>query len=140
MVRIVVTNDQYFTPAQKSRLDSLGDVTYYHTLPRDGDEYMERVEGADIICSGTAGLIEAYDRLKNVYVTIGFVSAAFVDLDVMKKNGVKISNAPGANQQAVSEWIMWMILSALRLPYCQGLLNAILQFLEKVISGLELQR
>jgi phosphoglycerate dehydrogenase-like enzyme len=72
------------------------------------------VKGADIICSGTAGLKDAYAQLKDVYVTVGFVSVAFVDLDVLAANNVKISNAPGINQHAVSEWVMWMMTIAFR--------------------------
>lgn len=114
MNKIVVTNNQYFTPEQKKRLESLGDVTYHDKLPKDGSEYLEIVKGADIICSGTAGLQEAYADLKNVYVTVGFVSVAFVDTEVMRKNGVTISNAPGCNRHAVSEWIIWAMLNLFR--------------------------
>ncbi len=113
-MKIVVTNNQSFTDEQTKRLNSLGNVTYYDELPKDGDEYLKRTEGADIICSGTAGLIDAYPQLKDVYVTVGFVSVAFVDLEVMKKNNVLVSNAPGINKNAVSEWIMWMVTSVLR--------------------------
>ena len=113
-MKIVVTNKQGFTPEQEARLNSLGDVTYFDTVPESGEEYLRRVEGADIICSGTAGLQDAYDQLKDVYVTVGFVSVAFVDPEVMRKNGVLISNAPGANLHAVSEWIIWMMLTMLR--------------------------
>ncbi|MCK5061929.1 hydroxyacid dehydrogenase [Candidatus Parcubacteria bacterium] len=114
MKKIVVTNNQNFTPDQKQRLDSLGDVTYYDALPEGAEEYLDRVKGADIICSGTAGLKDAYAELREVYITVGFVSVAFVDLDVLAENNVKISNAPGINQHAVSEWIMWMIILAMR--------------------------
>lgn len=113
-MKIVVTNNQYFTPAQKKRLDSLGEVTYHDKLPKSGTEYLEIVKGADIICSGTAGLQDAYADLKNVYITVGFVSVAFVDTEVMKRNGVIISNAPGANRHAVSEWILWAMLNLFR--------------------------
>ncbi len=109
MVKIVVTNNQDFSPGQKARLDSLGEVLYYDSLP-DGTEYLKRVEGADIICSGTAGLKEIYDQLEDVYITVSFVSVAFVDLNVLAKNNVKISNAPGINRHAVSEWIVYMML------------------------------
>ena len=112
--KIVVTNNQYFTPEQRKRLEVLGDVKYYSELPKDAAEYLERVKGADIICSGTAGLQDAYAELRNVYVTVGFVSVAFVDTKVMKKNGVIISNAPGANRHAVTEWILWAMLNLLR--------------------------
>lgn len=113
-MKIVVTNKQGFTPEQEARLNSLGDVTYFDTIPESGEEYLKRIEGADIICSGTAGLQDAYDQLKDVYVTVGFVSVAFVDAEVMRKNGVLISNAPGANRHAVSEWVIWMMITMLR--------------------------
>lgn len=112
-MKIVVTNNQYFNPAQKKRLEGLGEVTYFDKLP-SGSEYLQRVKDADIICSGTAGLQDVYNQLKDVYITVGFVSVAFVDTAVMKKNGVTISNAPGANRHAVSEWIMWAMLTMLR--------------------------
>ena len=117
MPKIVVTNNQDFTDEQKQRLDSLGDVTYYDTLPKDGAEYLERIKGADIICSGTAGLQDAYTELKDVYVTVAFVSVAFVDVDIMKANGVTLSNAPGANRHAVSEWVLGMIILLTRNLY-----------------------
>jgi phosphoglycerate dehydrogenase-like enzyme len=114
MKKIVVTSNQNFTPEQKNRLDSLGDVVYYDNLPKNAEEYLERVNGADIVCSGTAGLQDSYAELKDLYITVGFVSVAFVDLDVLAKNNVRISNAPGTNQHAVSEWIMFMIILAMR--------------------------
>ena len=117
MPKIVVTNNQDFTDEQKQRLDSLGDVTYYDTVPKDGAEYLERIKGADIICSGTAGLQDAYTELKDVYVTVAFVSVAFVDVDIMKANGVTLSNAPGANRHAVSEWVLGMIILLTRNLY-----------------------
>ncbi len=110
MTKIVVTNNQSFTAEQRARLDALGDVTYYDYLPQSAEEYLERVKGADIICSGTAGLQDAFASLKDVYVTVGFVSVAFVDLAILKKNNVIISNAPGANRYAVSEWIIGMMI------------------------------
>ncbi len=49
--------------------------------------------------------------LKDVYVTVAFVSVAFIeDLSVLAKNNVTLSNAPGANRHAVSEWVMFMVL------------------------------
>lgn len=112
-MKIVVTNNQYFTTEQQRRLEKLGDVTYFDKLPT-GDDYLNRVKEADIICSGTAGLQDVFAQLKDVYITVGFVSVAFVDTEVMKKNGVTISNAPGANRHAVSEWIIWAMLNLFR--------------------------
>src|SRR5688572_16409043 len=114
MLKIVVTNDQSFSQEQKSRLDSLGEVTYHVSTPKSAEEYLERVRGADIICSGAAGLKEAYRQLKDVYITVPFVSVAFLDVDVLKSNNVALSNAPGSNRHAVSEWIMGMAINLMR--------------------------
>jgi phosphoglycerate dehydrogenase-like enzyme len=114
MVNIVVANNQSFTPKQRERLKSLGKVTFYNSLPKNAEDYLERIKGADIVCSGTAGLKEAYPFVKDVYITVGFVSVAFVDLDVLHQNNVVLSNAPGVNRHAVSEWIMYMVLSLMR--------------------------
>ena len=113
MRKIVVTNHQDFTDEQRQRLNDLGDVTFHESLPT-GEEYLERIKGADIICSGTAGLQDVYAQLKDVYITVGFVSVAFVDLDVLKKNNVTISNAPGANRYAVSEWVIGILITKAR--------------------------
>ena len=114
MPKIVVTNDQGFTAEQKQRLESLGTVTYYDTTPADGAEYLQRVQGADIICSGAVGLKDAYAELHDVYVVVPFVSVAFVDGAVLKRNSVTLSNAPGANFRAVSEWVMAMTILLMR--------------------------
>ena len=114
MPNIVVTNNQDLPTEQKARLDSLGDVTYYDSLPQSPDEYLDRIKGADIVCSGTAGLREAYPQLKDVYITVAFVSVSFVDIKVLKKNNVIISNAPSGNRHAVSEWIIGMMISLSR--------------------------
>lgn len=114
MPKIVVTNNQDFTDEQKRRLDSLGDVTYYDLPPESAEEYLERVKGADIICSGAAGLKDAYAELRDVYVTVAFVSVAFVDLDVLRRNNVVLSNAPGTNRHPVSEWIIAMVILLMR--------------------------
>lgn len=113
-MKIVVTQDQELSDVQKERLDSLGDVTYFDTFPSSPAEYLERVKDVDIICSGTSGLKDAFRELKNQYVTVSFVSVAFVDLNVLTKNNVRISNAPGVNRHAVSEWILFMSLLATR--------------------------
>lgn len=120
-MKIVVTDNKNLNEEQKKRLAGLGDVTYYDTFPQNAEEYLERVKGANIICSGRAGLQDAYPQLKNVYITVNFVSLAFLDLSVLTKNNVKISNAPGANKYAVTEWIIGMMIVLTRNLY--GLIN-----------------
>lgn len=117
-MKIVVINSQDFNSTQKERLSSLGDVTYYLGQPKDGKEYLQRANGADIICSTIKGFNEASKSLHSVYVTFYFVSLAFIkDFKTLKHNNVILSNAPGANKYAVTEWIMCMTTLLMRNLY-----------------------
>lgn len=113
-MKIVVTNNQDFTEEQKRRLEGLGEVTYYDELPEAAEEYLGRIKGAAIVCSGAAGLDKAYAQVKDMYITVSFVSVAFLDLEVLKQNNVQLSNAPGANLHAVAEWVVFMMLQMFR--------------------------
>lgn len=114
MPKIVLTDQHDFTPEQKTRLSLLGEVTFYDKPAATPGEYLDRVKGADIICTGTAGLKDVYADLHDVYITVSFVSVAFVNVDVLRKNNVILSNAPGANKHAVSEWVTYMLLNLSR--------------------------
>jgi len=113
MTKIVVFESERFTDNQKNRLNKLGQVDYHKGLPTS-EEYLAKTAGADVILSTHSGLDEAYPRLKDVYITTTFVGVGFVDLDILRKNGVTLSNAPGINRHAVSEWVICMIILLLR--------------------------
>ena len=111
MVKIVVTNDMGFSKEQKARLDKLGKVTYYDTLPGSPDEWLKRCEGYDIVCSWMAGLREKYSELNNIFISVPFVGVGtFADSKILKSKKITISNSPGCNRHAVSEWITYMLL------------------------------
>jgi glycerate dehydrogenase len=115
MKKLVVTNPMGFSPDQKARLEKLGDVTYHDTHPTDADEWLERCQGFDIICSWINGLRDHYDKLKDVFISVPFVGvSSFADPKVVKTQNLIISNSPGSNRHAVSEWIIYMILTSMR--------------------------
>lgn len=114
MNKIVVTEPHDFTEEQKQRLDDLGSVTYYDTPPSSPEEYLRRIGDADVICSGRNGLQDTYPQLKDIYIAVAFVSTAFMQLDVLQHNNVTVSNTPGINRHAVSEWVMAMIILLMR--------------------------
>lgn len=117
MKKIVVIQPAGLTEAQLSELRKLGDVTYYNTVVKDVDEWLERVKGADIIYSNIHGLDEGWRSLHDVFITLPFVGVGFLNPGVLKKNNVIVSRSPGCNKVAVSEWIVGMLLSyARRLP------------------------
>lgn len=118
MAKIVITHDLGLSPEDKERLKSLGDITVYDSRPKSPEEWLERCKGADIICSGIPGLREKYQELKNVFITLPLVNVAYLDKDILNKNNTKVSNSPGCNKDAVSEWVIGMMINLLRkLPF-----------------------
>ena len=113
--KIVVFDQRALLPEQKQRLEKLGDCKFYGFNPKiSGDEYYELVKDADAILSTSAGLRDAYPKLRDCFVTIPFVSVGFVDPELMRRNNVAVANAPGANRHAVAEWAMTMTLLLMR--------------------------
>jgi len=118
MAKIVITHDLGLSPEDKERLKSLGDITVYDSRPKSPEEWLERCKGADIICSGIPGLREKYQELKNVFITLPLVNVAYLYKDILNKNNTKVSNSPGCNKDAVSEWVIGMMINLLRkLPF-----------------------
>ncbi len=111
MKKIVITQPIGFSEEQLSELKTLGDVTAYDTICKDTGEWLERVKGADIICTINYGLDEGWRQLKDVYITYPFVTTAFWDFDLMRERNILASNSPGCNQIAVTEWIVAMLLN-----------------------------
>jgi len=118
MTKIIVTHDLGLSLDDIKRLKSLGDVKVYDNRPQSPDEWLERCQGADIICSGIPGLREKYQELKNVFISLPLVGVAYLDKEILRKNNVKVANSPGCNKDAVAEWIIGMIINLLReLPF-----------------------
>lgn len=115
MVKIVVTNPMDFSPEQKDRLAKLGDVKFHEDHPTSADDWLTRCQGFDIICSWMMFLREKYTELKNVFISVPFVGVGtFADPKILEANNITISNSPGCNRHAVSEWIVYMVLLTMR--------------------------
>jgi phosphoglycerate dehydrogenase-like enzyme len=114
MKKIVVTQDLGLNDEEKDRLNKLGEVKYYEDLPATQEEWLERCKGADVICSGKFGLKLKYQELENTFLSLPFVATDFLDKNILKDRNIKVSNCPGCNKEAVSEWIIAMILNLLR--------------------------
>jgi phosphoglycerate dehydrogenase-like enzyme len=112
--RIVVTSPIKFLPDQKLRLEKLGNITYYDALPSSPDEWMERTENAEIICSNKYVLTEKIYERKNVFYSLPFVAVQWIDKAKLKASNNTVSYNPGCNRFAVSEWILAMTLMLMR--------------------------
>lgn len=114
MPKIVVTHDLGLSAEDVKRLKSLGELTIFASRPESGEEWLKRCAGADIICSGTPGLREKYQELKDVFISLPFVGVFYLDKEILRQRNITVSNSPGCNKDAVAEWIVMMIISLLR--------------------------
>jgi len=114
MKKIVVTQDLGLNEKERARLNKLGEVKYYDDLPETPEEWLKRCQNADIVCSGKFGLKQKYQQLENVFLSLPFVAVHFLDPEKLKEKNIKVSNCPGSNKEAVSEWVIAMILNLLR--------------------------
>ncbi|MFC1727060.1 NAD(P)-dependent oxidoreductase [Patescibacteria group bacterium] len=112
--KIVVTSPMNFLPEQRKRLEKLGDVRIYDTLPKSPDEWMKRTEGYEIVCSGKYGLTERIYERKNVFYSLPFVAVGWIDIKKLQEAGNTVSYSPGCNSYAVSEWIISSTLLLMR--------------------------
>lgn len=115
MKKIVVTLNSYdLLPDQLERLKKLGKVQFFDSKPRSTDEWLERCQGADVICSGRYGLIDRVYELHNVFISLPFVAVDWVDKKKANEKNIIIANSPGCNSAAVSEWAIGMMINLLR--------------------------
>lgn len=112
--RIVFAQEFLLSEIQIEKLRKLGDFILFTDVAKSPEEWLERVKGADIISSGSFGLKQNITRLQNLFLSLPFVGTGWLDKELMKKRGVIISNAPGCNTEAVSEWCIGMLITLLR--------------------------
>ena len=98
---------------QKARLEALGEVAYLPS-PSSSDELVKRAEGADVLYSDGAFLLDSLPKLKNVFVTYPYVELGVFNSEELKKNGVLVANSQGGNRPSIIEWVMFMTLSLFR--------------------------
>lgn len=72
------------------------------------------MQDADIICSGRFGLEQKAHQLKNKFISLPYVSVSWYDRDKGKTDNLIVTNAPGSNKDAVTEWIIGMLVNLIR--------------------------
>jgi len=97
----------------KQRLEALGELEVKDS-PSSVEDFVEKAEGADILYSNGAFLLDSLSKLKNVFVTYPYVELGVFNTEQLAKNGVTIANGSGGNRDSIVEWVMFMILSLFR--------------------------
>jgi glycerate dehydrogenase len=101
-------NDDY-----KKRLSDIGELKQLES-PTSIEDFLEKVDGADVVYSNGSYLLDSLPRLKNIFVTYPFIELGVFNSEELEKNGVFVSNAQGGNRDSIVEWTMYMILSLFR--------------------------
>jgi len=112
--KIIVTQGMDLFPDQIERLKTLGEVKIYNDLANTPEEWLDRCKGFDIICTGKFGLKQKVYELKNVFISLPFVGIGWLDKEKLEKKNIKVAYSPGCNKDAVSEWIIGMMINLLR--------------------------
>lgn len=98
---------------QKKRLSKIGQVKY-NTSPNSSEEFLKKVEGANVVYSDGSFLLEILPKLKDVFVTYPYVELGVFDSKELQKNNVLVANSQGGNRASIIEWVMYMVLSLFR--------------------------
>jgi phosphoglycerate dehydrogenase-like enzyme len=109
----IITLGVDLNEVHKQRLSKLGEIVTQGS-PESVDDFVKKSEGADIIYSNGAFLLDSLNRLKNVFVTYSYVELGAFNSEELVKNGVTISNGSGGNRDSIVEWVMFMVLSLFR--------------------------
>ncbi|HEY3274039.1 MAG TPA: NAD(P)-dependent oxidoreductase [Methanocella sp.] len=112
---IVATDSDYLPDACRQRLEKLGELRVCEGRPESFEDFMARVEGADIA-------IVTHYRLKSAtfedttlkFIALDRTGYDDVDLDAATLHGVAVANAPGYANEAVAEHVFAMLLTFLR--------------------------
>jgi len=117
-MKIVVTQNLGLNSEEKDRLNKLGEVKFYDNLAATPEEWLLRCQGADAICTGRFGLTQKVYDLEDTFISLPFVGTSFLDVAGLKTRNIKVARCPGCNKEAVSEWIVTMMLNLFRdFPY-----------------------
>lgn len=112
-MNITLIGDFTLSDQQKQRLQKLGSVTE-HPAPASAAEWLEKAEGADVVCGMGPLVLANLSRLKNVFVTYPGVEMGAFNSKELKAKGVIVANTRGSNRDSIVEWTMFMVLSLFR--------------------------
>jgi phosphoglycerate dehydrogenase-like enzyme len=113
----IVVADPIFLPGEyKNRLEALGQLEIYDSVPSSLDELIERIKDAEIVVVGRYGVnaeaLRSVPKLKMISLwQTGFDN---VDLETATERGVTVSNVPNYAFDSVAEFVFALALDLLR--------------------------
>ena len=102
-----------FSDEQKARLEKLGELKYFADTD-SSEEFLEQVEGADVICCWGDYVLENVDKLSDVLITYPYIEFGNFDSAKLAERNIKIANTRGSNKYSIAEWTMYMVIALFR--------------------------
>ncbi|NND64777.1 MAG: hydroxyacid dehydrogenase [Gammaproteobacteria bacterium] len=113
-MKIVVTQPLDLSETDVERLQALGELTKFDTMPSSHEEWLERVKDADVICSGKFGLKQKWQQLEDKFISLPSVGAGWFEPKTAAEKNVVLARSPGCNKEPVAEWIIGMMINLVR--------------------------
>ncbi|HOI97665.1 MAG TPA: 2-hydroxyacid dehydrogenase [Candidatus Pacearchaeota archaeon] len=112
-MKIVVLEKIDFTDAQKQRLNSLGDVSYYALSSEE--ECGERVKGADAVIIDWLDPNSFLSEMENPsLLALMSTGYSWIDIKRARSLGISVSNVPDYATEAVAEHIIGLMFAVAR--------------------------
>lgn len=113
MKKIALDGDFNFSDEHLARLKAVGQVEKLPNVTTD-EEWLDAVQGYDVICTWGDHVIANLDKLENVLVTYPYTELGSFDSAELEKKNVFVANARGGNRKSIVEWTIFMVLSLYR--------------------------
>lgn len=116
MPAIVITDPLPFSEKQLARLEKLGDLTVFSTMPESDEELISRLTNNEAVISGwcnlTRTVLSSVQQVK--FVSLWAAGTNLIDLEAARENNILVSTAKDYATVAVSEFTLAAILNLMR--------------------------
>lgn len=115
-VKIVISDPVYLPEEYRKRLEALGDLEIFDSVPSSIEEHISRVKDADIVIVGRYGYSkEALDASRNLrMISVWQTGYDHIDLKKATEKGVIVSNVPDYAFDSVAEMVFALALNLMR--------------------------
>ncbi|AKB51781.1 D-3-phosphoglycerate dehydrogenase [Methanosarcina barkeri str. Wiesmoor] len=113
----IVVSDSIFLPEEyRKKLDALGDLKVFESMPSSIEEFISRVRDADIVLVGRYGFSgKAFNASRNLQMlSVWQTGYDHIDLKAATEKGVIVSNVPDYAFDSVAEMVFALALNLLR--------------------------
>lgn len=115
-MKIVVSDPVLLSEEYRKKLEVLGDLSIFENMPSSIDEFISRVENADIVIAGRYGFSEkTFLATRNLkMISVWQTGYDHINIKAATEKGVIVSNVPEYAYDSVAEMVFALILNLAR--------------------------